>query len=292
MKLNSSQTAQTTPLFFNCTEKPIPIPTQDYLSGIQGVQPLAVAEAPQLAPPPTGATGVGPVGMSSMRSMQRRPDALYKDSVSAAGARESGQGGQSGQGGEVNNNSVMYEEQQNQYHAGVYTGQYSDYQHQYDYRQGYNQPDYQQYHANNQENYANYQEYYSNYHEYYANNEAYYAEQHAREQQRDQNPETNQYQHQENVTYHSQHEQPGYLTHEIQNTQHQPNSVVQNSGASFPESNQENTHTGDREDGKLLSDSENVPQSIPSSECDNALSKINDDFWGMGISVHTDDALS
>ncbi|XP_063674607.1 uncharacterized protein LOC134811573 [Bolinopsis microptera] len=202
MSLNTSQTApRTTPLFFNCTEASVPIPTQNYLAGIQGVQPLTLAETPQLAPPPTDAQLLAAsASMSNPRSRQRRPDALYKDSVSAGGSAVVGQAPGSGHydnsaqpstepgaqhSAQPNvqhsaqpsvHNSVQRSAQQ--YGTGAYSGQYEHHNHQYDYSQGYNPEHYansQQYHVNNQEYHLNNQEYYANNQEYYANNEEYYA---------------------------------------------------------------------------------------------------------------------
>ena len=268
MKLNTSQTAQTTPLFFNCTESPIPIPTQNYLSGIQGVKPLTLAEAPELAPPPTDIAGVGVTGTPGLRSRQRRPDALYKDSVSASASQpahsEQGQyqgqvaaqhnydsadystGVQYGSPGQYQNptqfdNAVQYNAQ---YPGGsnydTYSHQYTDYQYQYGYDTNYSQ----EYHAPS------------------------HSHVHADVLPAFQTPENSFTQH-------------DYTTHH----HHQPTHVGQFTG--------DVTYTEpSRTSDTVLNEDKDETSQLESSQLDDALSKINDDFWGMGISVHTDDALS
>ncbi|KAL5255973.1 hypothetical protein ACHWQZ_G011251 [Mnemiopsis leidyi] len=272
MKLNTSQTAQTTPLFFNCTESPIPIPTQNYLSGIQGVKPLTLAETPELAPPPTDMAGVGLTGTPVTRSRQLRPDALYKDSLSAAVSQSSelqsehwAHGRLQGQG-EVapqhNYNSggystgVQYDSpaqyqstaqfdnavQYNTQYPGsinyeTHPGQYTDYQYQYEYEQNHCQ----EYHVTGQ----------SHVHT------------------------DLQLGHQTLSNSFIQHD---YNTHQPPQSQHFTSEVT----------NTELSATSNT----LTEEVEEVPCQLEKSQLDDALSKINDDFWGMGISVHTDDALS
>ena len=268
MKLNTSQTAQTTPLFFNCTESPIPIPTQNYLSGIQGVKPLTLAEAPELAPPPTDIASVGVTGTPGLRSRQRRPDALYKDSVSASASQpthsaHSAQSGHLAQGqyqGQVAHNYDSVD-----YSTGVQYGSPGQY---HNVAQFDNTVQYYAQHtgAHNYDSYADYQYQYgydANYsQEYHASSHSHV---HADLQPAYQTPENSFTQH-DHTAHH-----------------HQPTPAEQ--FTSDVTSYTEPSRTSDTVIKEETSQ-------LESSQLDDALSKINDDFWGMGISVHTDDALS
>eukprot|EP00116_Pleurobrachia_bachei_P002125 sb/3462387/ len=102
----------TTPMFFNCTESPIPIPSQNYLPVITGATPLALAREPELAPPPTSGGMVG--GARGGRG--GRPDALVEDKVSNRPVVNSGNSGYHGQ---YDGNHGYHGGQSDGYHYGA-----------------------------------------------------------------------------------------------------------------------------------------------------------------------------
>ena len=270
-----NSTAQTTPLFFNCTESPVPVPTRDYLSRIQGVQPLAVAAAPELAPPPTAPppTAVLPAGQSPIGARTRRPDALYKDSFSARWQEEQ----------RIQEQEQIVEEQQRiQDQRRIQEQQRIQEQRRIQEQQRIEEHSQLVEEARQWE----YQQQWNNYHqqtlpyEYINNQVQANVQTHHNIQAHYSTPATTSYLQQNNVSVGVQNDSIS----SVQNPQSVFTSVAQQQPVQHPSSS---TFPNSGQTGKTLQE----PQKSVTDSLD-TVGSICDDFWDMKIAVHTDDALA
>jgi len=262
-----SRVVQNKPLFFNCTEAAVPVPGENFLQGICGAQPVTISTegAPGSVAasqaPPTG--GYIPYSTTPLRT--RRPDALQKDSFTAREFTYQQQAGQTGHHDHQNGGLVghvppvphvpQYEQVQDQTVEELYE-QYQQQREQYEQQS------------------AQYQ----------------YEQQQHSQQQPQITQQHDQYQAQQHQAQYSQHQ------YQYQTYSEQQQADVYNQQAAPHSSTYhpiEQLYQPQYTDPASQTDTPQTDTPLTGEVAQQeALSAIDDDFWGLSISVQSDAALS